>query len=578
MSTTISFATDIVLTYDGTDLKNGETVIVERPISLANTDSEPHSVYLDFTAPVNSEDVDLRFVIHSNNITIDGMNKPIIMSTTGYIGLIQNSESPETAHSSIVVQNIKLISTESLATEGGWICTKFFKNCTMNNCMSRCDNYQVGGLFGNQCINCVAHHCSSAGDIEDGGGIFGNLCESCDAYSCHTTGTIYNGGGIFGANSISCTAVNCFSTGLLADGAGGIFGPNTNNEGSGKTSSAIKCYSTGQIGLPEQSGCGGIFGKQSNYNASSSYCIAESCFSLGNIHGDDSGSNGGIFGSDANTSAMACSSTATYCFSKGHIGKGSGGIFSSGSNYAVVRDCYSIGNIYDSAGGICGSNTQYGTITNSYSRGSLYDYGAGGITGLGSAHCSISSSFSAGLLSGSGGGGLCGANTTDTTVTNCFSVANDLYGDDSVMGTITNIATGDESWDCSGAYVTVFNSEHWIYVTEHKPYLLLHSNITNCPIGYKYTYIIQDNPSVVDGENADVHLLIGSYDYENISDTLLNTQLVYGYGFATNTILISASGSVGGSGEHINIATDDFSFDCLKSFEPIWTCNSEKLY
>lgn len=577
MGSTISFSEDITLTYDGTDLKNGETVITDRPISLNNTSETQKTVYLNFAAPVDSGDVDLRFLIHSNNITIDGLNNEIVITCEAYLGLVQNAEAPEMAYSNIQIQNVKLMSTGSLAEEGGWICTKYFKNCVMTNCFVCSGINNAGGLFGNECTECTANRCSYYGPVTEGGAIFGNLCYECYAVSCFSSGTLSNSGGIFGNSCYNCTAEKCFSYGDMLI-SGGIFGLNTNSDKTNATSIAKKCYSLGKIGAKDLCNSGGIFGCNSNNSASGSLCKAEACFSMGDIYGDGGDACGGIFGTSSNMAAIESTVIAVYCFSRGSIGQYGGGIFSSGS-HMQANDCYSHGAIGIEAGGICGKWTENTTITNCYARGDIDDNG-GGIVGSSSESSSVSNCYSTGLASETAGG-IFGSLAGEPIISDCYVTSSGLCGIDVSGETITNsVAEGTNSWDYGNSSITVYNSDHWIEVSEFKPYLLSQCEQINMPIGYGYSYVYQSEPTeVINGESTNMQILTGYYDLEQMSDTVVDTGFIYGYSLETASFIVDASGGTGGSGEELvmDLTGNNFAFDNLRSFEPIWTCSDEKL-
>lgn len=572
MTSVLNFSTNITLTYDGTTLTYDETTISDRPIRLNNTSDTMKIVYLNFTAAVPSEEDDLRFILESANITIDGLNNIINISAPDFLGLVQNSDSPDTAYENIVIQNVKLVSTGSLATDGGWICTKFFKNCTMINCFTVGAVVTGGGCFGTDCHNCIAQNCASKGSLTDSGGIFGNWCTDCTAISCHSTGNLVASGGIFGSACINCTAEKCHSTGAIINGAGGIFGADTNNASSNKLSSAIKCYSTGKIGASDgQSNCGGIFGPASNFSATSCICQAISCFSLGDIFGNDEESNGGIFGNYSNESASLSLAKAQYCFSIGSIGPNCGGIFGAGIR-VIAEDCYSHGAIGINGGGIIGCNADLGVVSNCYSKGNIGD-SAGGIYGSGSDNSTATSCYSTGLK-GTNSGGIFGANSISPTITRCFTNSSDYVGTGTTDPIIIDSDINIGGWDNDITSTTVFNSDHWIEVSLNKPYLLVQPEPFNIPTGYAYSYLIQDNPTVVNGTNTNMKLLFGYYTDEQPSDSVIDTGFIYGYGFVTNSFVVSASGEII---ETVNSGTSIVSFDQLRSFEPIWTCESEKL-
>ena len=571
MTSVLNFSTDITLTYDGTTLTYDETTIADRPIRLNNTSDTMKIVYLNFTATVPPEEDDLRFILESANITIDGMNNIINISATDFLGLVQNSDSPDTAHENIVIQNITLVSTGTLATEGGWICAKFFKNCTMLNCFTTGAVVTGGGCFGTDCHNCTARNCTSTGSLADGGGIFGNWCIDCTAISCHSAGNIAASGGIFGSACINCTAEKCYSTGVITDGAGGIFGADTNSESSNKTSYAIKCYSTGKIGASGgQSNCGGIFGPASNFSATSCICQAISCFSLGDIYGNDEESNGGIFGNYSNESASLSLAKAKYCFSIGTIGPNCGGIFGVGIR-VMAEDCYSHGAIGTNGGGIVGCNADLGVVSNCYSTGTIGD-NAGGIYGGGSDNSTATSCYNVGTY-GTNSGGIFGANSLSPTITRCFSTAETYVGTGSTDPTIVDSGLSVGVWDSDIAATVLFNSDHWIELLSHKAYLLVQMEPYNVPIGYPYSYIVQDNPTVDNGTTTNARLLVGYYP-NNLDSIIIVPGLIYGYGFVTKSFVVSASGDIV---ETVNSAAGSVSFDQLRSFEPIWTCESEKL-
>jgi hypothetical protein len=571
MSGSLNFSANITLVYDGTTLKQDETTIADRPIRLNNTSDAMKIVYLNFTAPVPLEEDNLRFVLDSPNITIDGMNNIINLSASDYLGLVQNSDSPETAHENIVVQNVKIVSTGTLATEGGWICAKFFKNCTMINCLTKGVIVNGGGCFGTDCFNCTARNCISYCSLTDGGGIFGNWCNNCTAISCNSTGLLIAAGGIFGNACVNCTAEKCYSTGAIMDAGGGIFGADTNADSNNKISSAIKCYSTGKIGASGQSNCGGIFGAMSNYTATSCICQAESCFSLGEIFGSDDESNGGIFGNYSNQNATLSLAKTKYCFSMGSIGNNCGGIFGVGIR-VMAEDCYSHGAIGPNGGGIVGCNADLGVVSNCYSRGDIGD-SAGGIYGSGSENSTATSCYSVGI-GDDNSGGIFGANSISPTITRCFTISANLVGADTTGLTTTESAVNLDGWDTEIAKLTVYNSDHWIEVAPYKAFLLVQPEPFNVPTGYAYSYVIQDNPTVANGTNTDMKLLTGYYTDEQISDSAIDSGFIYGYGITTQTFMVLASGELV---EPINSAVGSVSFDQLKSFQPIWTCESEKL-
>jgi hypothetical protein len=308
--------------------------------------------------------------------------------------------------------------------------------------------------------------------------------------------------GWFFAFKTGGTATDCYSNGYikgftisgvnLGHGGGGIFGSYCDFYAAGKTVSATRCYSTGEI----TAGCGGIFGAAAGCNATSTV-IATDCYSTGSM-GNDSG---GIFARNCGVTNGA-TVTALRCRSTGALNGRSGGIFGwgtrSGSNTTIsIINCYSTGAIANGCAGIIAETGSFQQIrpiiiTNCYSTGAIGSSQAGGIVGQGKSKYILTNCFATGSLGTSTTSGMLWAGGTfsgfayspvDVTAVNCYYVGS-TPGPTGVAGTVytlTNTGGSASAWSDSDAntYLTghpedTVNPRVWYRVlnTTNTAYLL----------------------------------------------------------------------------------------------------------
>lgn len=254
------------------------------------------------------------FIINSSNITFDGNNKTItISSVPSYPGLIRNGTSVANGYSNTIVKNIGVLAnlSSSLSQYGGWIGQAYWAKNTSG---------------------CIINTCYSTGNISS---FNGGICGS-DAYGtitkCYSTGTI----NLFSAgicpDNCNCSISNCFSTGTINTYSGGICGTGTSS------CSISYCYTTGAI---SGSYSGGIC-RGDTYLINMPFTVSN-CYTNGNI---SSLWSGGICGS-----------------------------YVKGLN---IINCYTTGNISGvNCGGVCGYKCSLMTISNCYTVGILTGTGSG---------------------------------------------------------------------------------------------------------------------------------------------------------------------------------------------------------
>ena len=336
---------------------NGQTwtQVTTWPVTLNNSGSFAPGVraggtplIITFTDDLSYNLATQYFVLGTDDIIIDGSNHivTIDVSSNDYPGLFQNGTADTSGNSYITIRNLGVVSSYSVAQNGGWIGQQYFGNDASENYVENCYStgtigVYAGGILGESSSG-SATNCYSIGEISGyaAGGIFGSS-SSGSATNCYSTGEIIlAGGGIFGYSSQAGSATNCYSTGPIRSNGGGIFGFSS-------AGSAINCYSIGTtIGI----NAGGIFGPSSSGSATN-------CYSIGDI-----GVNaGGIFG-------LGSQGSATNCYSTGDIGNFAGGIFGQNSQGSATN-CYSTGDIGGQAGGIFGQSSFVTSATNCYCTG-----------------------------------------------------------------------------------------------------------------------------------------------------------------------------------------------------------------
>jgi surface protein len=237
---------NVLLRQVGVNLQYSKNAInwttVQWPVSLKNsaiTSLEPLTI--QFTTDLSLNALTKYFITDSSNITIDGSNNIANININSYPGLIKNGMSDISGNSNITVQNIGVVSTYTVAGNGGWVGQQYFGNNATDNFLTNC--YSTGPIGTNA------------------GGIFGSN-SSGSINNCYSIGTIdSSAGGIFGANSYG-SSTNCYSTGSILSYAGGIFGSDSSSQ-----AQATNCYSSGDIGQES----GGIFGQNSQGSATDCY-------------------------------------------------------------------------------------------------------------------------------------------------------------------------------------------------------------------------------------------------------------------------------------------------------------------
>lgn len=319
----------IVLALSGTILHAQTEITTSTPFSQEDVDTYTWPITVsggtisDPVVVTLSEDIILYqvnhyFIIQSEYVTFEGNNKTITLNfVSDYTGLISNGTNSSSGYSYVNINNIKIFSSASLASEAGWIGQSF---------------------FGYSAANVVLDNCYSDGYITSFSGGITGAYSNCTVTRSHTSGDMDNfTGGIFGAYSI-VVASNCYSTGNMGTYCGGISGFNC-------TATVTDCYSTGSIGF---SG-GGILGYASSGSVTQ-------CYSTGYISELGGGINGGwSYG------------TVQNCYSTGTVAINGGGIVGE-YHQGTITDCYTSGALEPGGSGLVGANDE-GTIDNCFAEG-----------------------------------------------------------------------------------------------------------------------------------------------------------------------------------------------------------------
>jgi hypothetical protein len=267
--------------------------------------------------------------INGSNITINGQNNTLTVNVLNYPGLVQNTSIINT---NIIIKNIIVVSSNTLASYNGWICQQGF----CNGIISFCNSNGViptngGGICGSQIYNCIILNCFSTGQIgQYAGGIIGSYSVNCNVSYSYSYGSIGNyGGGIFGFGTNYTFDGISYSPATPIDQDGNQINPlSTTNNNLVTQSTVIASYSMGSI----SSYAGGFFG----YFAYT--CSTTNCYSLGigNIL------SGGIFAPNFYLTSNIIIPTATNCF---------------------ARNCYTVGSNLSGDGIFAYNNTNITTNT-----------------------------------------------------------------------------------------------------------------------------------------------------------------------------------------------------------------------
>lgn len=278
--------------------------------------------------------VDQYFIIGGSNILINGNYYTINITVGNYAGLVQNGTAGvSSVYTNIVIKNININTTNIPAANAGWICRQGFCNGTVSFCSTNgITPMNGGGIYGNVCCDSTATNCFSTGNIVGlfSGGIFGSYSLNCTATQCYTTGTINNYcGGIFGFGTNYTYDDDAMIPSNTVDQNGTDLNLLTtiNNFETVSGSSAVACYSFGQIGGYS----GGIFG----YFAYK--CTASNCYS----YGTGTVQSGGIFASNFyNTTPTSPTCTANNCYTVGITLAGDGIYAYTGINNTTNIESY----------------------------------------------------------------------------------------------------------------------------------------------------------------------------------------------------------------------------------------------
>lgn len=291
------------------------TTISSWPVTINNT-SGSSTLTVSFTGNATFTTSSQFFITGSNNITYDGNNKTMtISSVIPFYGLIRNGTSGSSGYNNVTCQNFIISNSSStLDNLGGWLC----------------QNY-----FGKGATGCIITNCSSNGSISTGsGGIVGAYC---------------------GVDSGSVTISKCYSIGN-GTSSGGIAGNGTGNNAGNVT--ITNCYTNG----PMTGSSGGIIGSSSG---TSGVVNISNCYTSGNMVAVGSGT-GGIVGS---SSGVGGTITVSNCYSRGSIASGCGGIVGASYGNVICTNCYTSGvtGVSNQNGIYAGSSSDNPLGSNNYS-------------------------------------------------------------------------------------------------------------------------------------------------------------------------------------------------------------------
>ena len=371
------------------------------------------------------------FITGSEYVTFDGSGNHVLMDTiTNYPGLIQNGPDGGPGNANIIVKNfITDASGSTLASDGAWLCQKYFGTGVLANSIIDCTNNgpinadNAGGIAGR-----YAGYYTSASITFTG-------CANSGAISGSGAGGI--AGPFAGYTDGSANFIGCMNTGVISGAnAGGIAGQGPGK--SGGIATFTDCTNSGFINAQYAGGIAGSFAGQTgeavftNSTNSGGLAIAE----VGGIAGAYAGSNSG-------------SVTITGCTNTGEVGNNyCGGIvgpYAANFNGVVnISNCANTGNITSSfAGGIAGHKFA--------------------LNGSPSSPCSITNSYSTGAIGGiSGGesGGICGAMvgandnawTPVVNIINCYSLGAIATTCGGIIGGVNGGFSHDPSINITNCY------------------------------------------------------------------------------------------------------------------------------
>jgi len=129
----------ITSTSDYVDDSNSPQPLPPFPITIVNENPNTGTLVVSFAPGITYSSASNYFICGTNNITFDGLNNPIIVTGTGWQGLIQNGTGSD-AKSNITVQNIIINNNSaSLSTNSGWVCQSNFGKGGTNNKIFLCN-------------------------------------------------------------------------------------------------------------------------------------------------------------------------------------------------------------------------------------------------------------------------------------------------------------------------------------------------------------------------------------------------------------------------------------------------------
>jgi len=439
------------------------------------------SVTVTFGSDLTISTAEKYFIVGGTNVTIDGGNYLVTISSTGWLGLVKNGPS---GYANSTIQRISLFLTSSSTSPdygvGALTQTNFggAGNCIITNCMYyNQSNISISQQFAGNSNNATITNCGVIvkGSLTGGSGsiVFASSGAISNCFAIIGGGITGDGGGISG-NSNNGAISNCFTIigGNLSFTSGGIGGQNTYG-------TVTNCYSIigGNIADygPTYSG-GGIVGPGAGTSA------ITNCYAIvgGTING------AGIAGGSA-------SRTITNCFVS-YAAIGTGDIIASGG---TQTNC-------SSANSGTWSSTGANWALNSYNSGAAwYNYDSNNLTPY------VLSAFSTAVTS------------SQSVSTSPGTLALTSYGSGLTTGIVSSTTGGN--WSFSNAGITYNNIIKDSYPLEIFAYDVL-SNLTVFS-GFAFT----NAAAIETAYNADVANVntIVPYMYSVTSDVTITSTVCF---------------------------------------------------
>jgi hypothetical protein len=197
-SSTINILTDTTYSAD-----SGPTLTISSwPVTIVNTAAGSNtSLDVNFAPGITYASTTNYFICGSDKITFDGQNNPINVSVDNWLGLIQNGTSGNNGKNQIVVKNIGIISTNTIVSDAGWVCQRYFgfgissrnneiQNCYSTGTIGTIGSFESAGISGSDTANSTISNCYSNGNIPGNyaAGICGSRCSNLNIVNCYSLG------------------------------------------------------------------------------------------------------------------------------------------------------------------------------------------------------------------------------------------------------------------------------------------------------------------------------------------------------------------------------------------------------